>query len=298
MIRRFFKNLKCAAAIWWGIDPFENSAAITFYSIFSMAPLLLISVSVSGYIFGHENAHAVFLRHIDDFIGPRVAGALNNVLANASWETGNFWGLIVGLAVMLIGATVVIAQLKNSLNKLWSVESDPDWNQILNFFLIRGLALLVVAGLGLGIILLMIASTALSALRDLLPPLLSSTPILISIGNNLLFLLAFAFLWTLVLKLLPDVIIPWKRAWQGALITGFFLWIGKNGIAFYLSLSDVTQIWGAAGASVLLLMWIYYSSLILLFGAAFTRAKMKESAEPWPAKKHAVRKVWEMVRDN
>lgn len=295
MIRRTLKNLGAALKIWWRHNPFENSAAITFYSLFSLAPILLIAVSIGGLVIGQQVAYSQLLGHIDEFIGPRVAGAINNLMANLEWQTGSLWGLTVGLVVLIVGATAMINQLKNSLNKFWLVISDPQWNSLLNFLITRGISLLIVAGLGLGVLLLVLSSTALSAIRSLFPAWIPTTPLLVSLGNNLLFLVTFALLWTLVMKLLPDVKIPWKNAAGGAILTSLLLWVGKVGIAYYLSMSRVTLIWGAAGASVLLLLWIYYSSMILLFGAAYTRASMDQSPEPWPVKAHAVRQEISLV---
>lgn len=277
-------------ANWSRHNATTHSAAIAYLSLFSLAPLLILVVAVSGWAFGAEAARGEVQRELGRFIGADAAAAVEGlVAASAHPRTGRIAALI-GTATLLLSATGVLMQLQDTLNTVWEVTPKP------GFFLKRLLKKrLLCFGLILGtgaLLLLSLATSAgIAALQKLLEArfqiglskLVGGTDVVLS-------WLLMALLLAMVYRLLPDVEIGWREVAWGSAVTSLLFTVGKYAIGFYLQRTGVTSTYGAAGSLVLVLLWIYYSSLIFLLGAEFTRVHSRRYREGRaPASPGAVR---------
>ncbi|HET9155744.1 MAG TPA: YihY/virulence factor BrkB family protein [Myxococcaceae bacterium] len=246
------------------------AAALAYYSLFSLAPLVLIAVAVAGLVFGHQAAEGELYSQVAGLIGDASAKALQDIVARMNQEQGGgVVATIVGIATLLFGATGVFAQLQDSMNTIWKARS-PTTNGILDFLRVRMLSFSMVLGIGFLLLVSLVLSAVLSALGDYLGTFLPGGAALGHALNATVSLAVVTVLFAMIFKFLPDTRVAWKDVVLGALVTSFLFTIGKFGIGFYLAKASVASSYGAAGSVVILLLWVYYSSLILYFGAEFT----------------------------
>ena len=277
-------------ANWSQHDASTHSAAIAYFSLFSLAPLLILVVAVAGWAFGPAAAQGEIQRELGRFIGADAAAAVQGlVAASARPRTGRI-AAAIGVATLLVTATGVLIQLQDTLNTVWEVTPKP------GFFLKRLLKkrLLcfgLILGAGALLLLSLAASAGIAALQKLLEArfeiglskLVGGTDVVLS-------WLLMALLLAMVYRLLPDVEIGWREVAWGSAVTSVLFTLGKYAIGFYLQRTGVTSTYGAAGSLVLVLVWIYYSSLIFLLGAEFTRVHSRRYREGRaPASPGAVR---------
>lgn len=282
-----FQLLKSTATEWYNDKALRLSAAIAYYSIFSIAPLLVIAVSMAGLVFGPDAVRG----HLDDqltsVMSPAAAKTIQEMVQSASSPTDGLLGTIIGGAVLLIGASGVFGQLKDSLNTIWEVKPKPGGSGIMGFirdYLLNFGMVLVVGFLLLTSLVLTTAMAAFSNYLDRafqLPPLIwSGAAFLISFG---MVTLLFAFIF----KVLPDAQIQWRDVWIGAAATAALFEVGKFALGWYLGRESTTSSYGAAGAVVLVLLWVYYASCILFFGAEFTQVYARRHGRYVPPAENA-----------
>ena len=246
------------------------AAALAYYSLFSLAPLVLIAVAVAGLVFGHQAAEGQLYSQLAGLIGDAGAKALQEIVARMNQEQGGgVVATIVGVATLLFGASGVFAQLQDSMNTIWKARS-PTTNGILDFLRVRLLSFSMVLGIGFLLLISLVLSAILAALGDYLGAFLPGGAAVGHALNATVSLLVVTVLFAMIFKLLPDTRVAWKDVVLGALVTSFLFTIGKFAIGFYLGKASVASSYGAAGSVVILLLWVYYSSLILYFGAEFT----------------------------
>jgi membrane protein len=254
---------------WSKDDALSLGAALAYYTIFSMAPLLVLVIAIVGLVFGRAAAQGQIVAQIQDAIGPAGAQTIEGMIARASQPASGVVATVVSLATMVFGATGVFGQLQASLNKIWEVQGKRRGG-------IRGQvsrrlsAFGMILGIGVLLFLSLAASAALSAVHGLLD---ARFPVLARVLPFANFVLSFAVitaLFAMILKVLPDVRIEWGDVWLGAAVTALLFSIGKALIGLYLGRAGVTSVYGAAGSLVLVLLWIYYSAQILFLGAEFT----------------------------
>lgn len=249
---------------------FQLGAALSFYALLSLSPLLILLISVAGMVFGPDEVRHEVVGQIETLVGPQGAQVVGTILENANTPQGNVIGIAVGAITLLLGATGVFAQLQSSLNQIWQVEAKPGlgaWGVIRT----RLVSLLMVAVIGLLLLASVIVSALFTAVNTYMSDLLPSLAPTWSIINFLVSLIITTLLFAMVFKLLPDVQISWASVWVGAFVTGLLFTIGKSLIGLYLGYSSVGSVYGAAGSVVALIVWIYYSSLIVFLGAEFTQ---------------------------
>jgi membrane protein len=254
---------------WSKDDALSLGAALAYYTIFSMAPLLVLVIAIAGLAFGRQAAQGQIVGQIQDAIGPAGAQLIEGMIARASQPSSGVIATVASLVTMFFGASGAFGQLQSSLNKIWGVHGKRGGGirgqlrrRVSAFAMILGIAVLLLLSLA--------ASAALSFVHGLLAERL---PILSKVLPAANFALSFAVitaLFAMVLKMLPDVRIEWGDVWLGAAVTALLFTIGKAGIALYLGRAGVTSVYGAAGSLVLVLLWIYYSSQLLFLGAEFT----------------------------
>lgn len=274
----------------WNEDKASTlAAALAFYSLFSLAPLVLIAVSVAGVVFGKPAAAGELYAQLAGIIGDAGAKALQDVMANTSREQGGgMVATVVGLATLVFAATTVFAQLQESMNTIWKARP-PTTNGILEFLRVRLLSFIMVLAIGFLLLVSLAFSTVLAAVGDNLGISIPGGAALGQALNATLSLLAITVSFALIYKFLPDTHVAWRDVWLGALVTSFLFTIGKSAIGFYLAKGSVASTYGAAGSIVLLLLWIYYSALIFYLGAEFAHvysirlgSRRSESHTPVP----------------
>lgn len=290
----FFKNvfgvLKDAYMDFMDDDCTSQAAALSYYTIFSLPALLAIIVTIVGAIWGQEAASGEIQRQIESLIGSQAASEIQTMIANAGKSAQGRSGLIaslIGIGVLIFGATGAFIQLQSALNTIWEVAPDPDAGGIKNFLSKRLLSFGMILAVGFLLLVSLAASAAISAFGDILAqwlPAFFSGPLL-SILNFAVSLLIITILFAAIFKILPDAVIRWKDVGMGAFFTAILFVIGKTLIGLYLGRSNVASAYGAAGSLALILVWIYYSSLILFWGAELTQSYARHiGAHILPAK--------------
>jgi membrane protein len=264
------------------------AAALAYYSLFSLAPLVLIAVAVAGLVFGQQAAEGQLYTQLAGLIGDASAKAVQGLVANLhQQQAGGVVATIVGVATLLFGATGVFAQLQDSMNTIWKAKP-PTTNTILDFLRVRLLSFSMVLGIGFLLLVSLVLSAVLAAVGDYLGSFLPGGAALGQALNATVSLVVVTVLFAMIYKLLPDTYVAWRDVWLGALVTSMLFTIGKVAIGYYLGKASVASSYGAAGSVVILLLWVYYSSMILYLGAEFTHVYSmhygsRRAATPGPA---------------
>ncbi|MGZ5133647.1 MAG: YihY/virulence factor BrkB family protein [Flavitalea sp.] len=248
------------------------SASLAYYTVFSMGPLLIVIIFLCSLFFGREAIEGSIYGQISSFVGSDTAKQLQDIIKNASiGDKGNV-AAVVGIITLLIGATTVFAEIQDSINTIWGIKPKPKrgWlkmlvNRLLSFSIIITLGFLLLVSLGISYIVEALSHSLARAFPDI-------TVVFFYIFNLILSLAVISALFAVIFKVLPDAKIKWRDVIAGAVATALLFMLGKFGISFYISKSDVGSTYGAAGSLVVLLLWVYYSSIILYFGAEFTKA--------------------------
>ena len=259
-------------ALWdfFGDDCPSNAAALSYYTVFSLPPLLALLILFAGLIWDPADVQNAIESQIRDLIGPQGAAEVRTMIAHKD-PTGGRGPLatIVGLAMLIFGAGGAFLQLQSSLNKAWEVAPDPAQNQIRNFFVKRVFSFGLILGLAFLMMVSLALTAAISALGNYFGGGLPKGVLLV-----VDFLLAFGavtVLFAAMFKFLPDARIAWRDVWVGALFTGTLFVLGKFVLGYYLGQSDPGGAFGAAGSLAIILIWVYYASMIVLFGAELTQ---------------------------
>jgi len=245
-------------------------AAIAYYTMFSIAPLLLIVISIAGLIFGMEAARGEIFGQLQGLMGEQGARAVQDMLASVNQPKQGAIATVTGAVLLLVGATTVFAELQNSLDRIWRAPVREKTSGIWNLLRTRLLSFGLILGIGFLLIVSLIFSAALSALNNLWAPLLENWKIFAQFLN---FIISFALTTTafaMIYKLMPRVHVGWPDVWVGAVITSLLFTIGKFLIGLYIGKSSVASGFGAAGSLAVMLIWVYYSAQIFLMGAEFT----------------------------
>jgi membrane protein len=255
----------------WSEDKASRlAAALAYYTVFSIAPIILIVVAVAGLAFGQEAAQGQIDRQLQSLMGNTGAQAIQQMVAHGREHGAGVIATILGLAALIFGASGTFAELKDSLNTIWEVQPKAG-SGILKTIRDRFLSFTMVLGIGFLLLVSLVLSAALAAFGHYLSGLM---PGMAAISMALNFFIAFAIitlLFAMMFKILPDVEIAWKDVWVGAAVTAFLFTIGKLAIGLYLGRGAFSSSYGAAGALIIVLLWVYYSAQILFFGAEFTQ---------------------------
>ena len=263
----------CKAALqgWWDDRALSLGAAIAYYTVFSLAPMLLAIIAIAGLAFGREAAQGAIVAEIGGLIGVKEAAAIEAMIASASNVGSGIVGMVIGIGTFVLLATGAFVELQDDLNIIWKAKP-AERSGLVTFVRTRLLSLALVVAIGFLLLVSLAADAALSAVGRYVGTVLPGMEVLLH-GVNFVTSLGMAiFLFALVFKVLPDVPIAWGDVWVGAIVTGLLFTAGKFVIGFYLGRSGVASSYGAAASIITILLWIYYSSQILLFGAEFTKA--------------------------
>lgn len=261
-----------AAAAWVSDDASSMGAALAYYSLFSIAPVLIIALAIVGYVFGPEVAQQQVLSQLPDLVGTGGAVAVRDLVVSAHYSNQNGIAALIGIITLIVGATSVFQELQQALEKIWKTPEITPRIAWWRFIRGRVLSLGLVLGIGFLLLVSLVASAALSAasrwLGGFLPPLLYLAywlNFIVSFGMTVL-------LFAMIFKYTPRERIPWGDVWVGAIFTTVLFTVGKTLIGIYIGKSTFSSAYGAAGSLIVLLLWIYYSAQIFLFGAEFTCA--------------------------
>jgi membrane protein len=244
-------------------------AALAFYTVLSLAPLVILVIAVVAFVFGHFVAEDQIISQVQGMIGSDGADAIRTMIKHAQKPASGTFASSVGVITLLFGASGVFGELRSALNKIWEVKPDNDsgiWKLIKQRFLSVGMVLAI----GFLLLVSLIISAGLAALGKFFAVLLPVPEVLLSTINFIVSFGAIAVLFALIFKYVPETTIGWKDVWEGAIATAFFFTIGKFLIGLYLGRAGVGSAYGAAGSIIVVIVWIYYSSMIFFFGAELT----------------------------
>lgn len=266
---KFFKLLKDTYLSWDKNDPWAKSAVIAYYALFSLPSLLIITVHFAGVFFGREAVEGRITGEISSLIGKGSADLIQAMIINSALSDSSLLFIIFGIGMLIFGATGVFFQLQRALNDIWSVRSKK--NTFLDTLKRRAVSFGMVLAIGLLLLISLVVSTAINALSEFIGNYYSDFSWqFVEILNFLFSQIIITALFAAIFTLLPDVKIKWKTNLIGAFMTSLLFLAGKYLIGFYFAKSDPASVYGAAGSVVLVLLWVYYTCLILFFGAEFT----------------------------
>ena len=274
--KAIFNILRDTFSEWSRHNASTLAAALAYYAIFPVGPLLLIAISMAGLVFGQKAAEGQIVGQIQGLVGPQAADVIQGLLPAANKRESGIIGTAIGIVTLLLGAAGLFGQLQSSLNVIWEVRPRP--LGIRGMVKQRALTFLMVLGMGILLLVLLLVGAVLAPIAAFFGSLLPA-----NFGGFLLqavdFVVSFAVItlvFAAIFRVLPDTTIAWKDVWLGALFTAFLFTIGKLALSFYLGRPGVGSTFGAAGALVVLPVWIYYSAQIFFFGAEFTQVLAKK----------------------
>ena len=275
-LKLLWQLLKATVMQWVEDQPFQLAAALSYYTLFSLAPLLVIVIAVAGFAFGQEAAQNRIVETLQGLLGRESAQAIQEMVQNASNKPkAGIFSTVLGVVFLLFGAGGVVGQLQTSLNTVWGVT--PKAGQgVWGFVRQRFISFAMVLGIGFLLLVSLAVSALMTGFTQVLGNVLGATVVLV---HALDLIVSFGFvtaLFAMIYKYLPDVRIEWRDVWVGAALTSLLFTIGKFLIGLYLGTSGVTSTYGAAGSLITVLLWVYYSSLIFFLGAEFTQVYARE----------------------
>jgi membrane protein len=262
---------KEAASGWVEDGAMRLSSSLAYYAIFSLAPLLVIVVSIEGFVFGEEAARGQLAQEIATLAGAGAGDAIQAAVhSSASHQTSGVLAKIIGSAVLLFGASTVFAELKDALNIIWGVIVRPG-RPFLTMVRDRFFSFSIVLAIGFLLLISLVISILLAALGMYMSGRLQLPSAIWQAWDFLISFMVVSCLFAMIFKLLPNVLIGWRDVWLGSVSTAFLFTVGKFVIGYYLAASSIASSFGAAGSVVIVLVWIYYSACILFFGAEITK---------------------------
>jgi membrane protein len=268
----FLKIAVVAAKRWWTKDPFMQSAVIAYYAIFSIPGLLIIAVSIATIFFQRDVITGHLSAQISSIMGEETAKQVKEMVIKIGETKKSLPATIIGLAVVLIGASGVFVELQKALNVIWDVKVKPR-KAILTLLRTRLFSFGLIVSIGFLLLISLIITTILAAMSDWVFNHWPSLVLIIFYVLNYIILFAVVmFMFAAMFKVLPDAMVKWKHIWPGSILTALLFLIGKTAIGYYLGRTNPGSAYGPAGSIVLILLWVSYSSMIFFYGAEFTRA--------------------------
>jgi membrane protein len=271
---RIWKLLKQSFWAWANENALEWGAALAYYTAFSIAPLLVIALTIVGFFYQADSL-AYIHAHIGSLVGNNAATALTSAIRSIRSSNSGTFASVVSILVLLVGASTVFGQLQNVLNRIWGVQPKPGhfWRDL---FKQRLISFAMVIGVSFVLLVSLILSAILALITDYFAYLLPGAGLLWQMLDVAVSFSLITFLFACIYKIVPDVQIDWHDVWVGAVITALLFIAGKTALAYYLGRSGMESAYGAAGSVFVLLAWVYYSSQILFFGAEFTKLHAEE----------------------
>ncbi|SDR94951.1 membrane protein [Halopseudomonas sabulinigri] len=297
MLKHWFSILRAAIQNWLDSQAFIYAAALAFFTVFSIAPVLVVVVALVGLILGQSAVQGELFAQLEGTLGPDAAGVIQTAVANSQIDNSGIWPALIGIFATIVGATTVFAKMQQSLNQIWGVAPRPTRNNMWLFIKSRLLSLTIILAIGfilLVSLMLSVISSAIMAYAQGWLPIPGGAMVGVESGLSLL---VTTLLFAAMFKILPDVLLSWRDVLLGAFITAVLFTVGRSLISIYLAYSATASAYGAAGSLALLLLWVNYSSMILLFGAAFTRAHLEGRGQSVRPRSTAVRVQRELIAE-
>lgn len=274
-VRHWLRIFAAAGRNWSRSHAFSYAGALAFFTLFSLAPVMIIAVTIVGWVLGARVARERIAARIEETVGAEATGAIFRAVEQAQLDKADLIPAIVGVVAMLIGATTVFAQMQAALNIIWEVAPRPSRSSLWIFIKRRLLSLAVVLAIGFVLLVSLLINVALRSIMAFADHWLP-VPETVMVALEIVFsITVITVLFAAMLRILPDVMLSWRDVLVGALLSAILFTVGSSLIVTYLALAAPASVYGAAGSLVLVLLWVYYSSLILLFGAALTRARLE-----------------------
>lgn len=269
-VQEWWPLIKKSVTAW--IDDFAPSmgAALSYYTVFSLAPMLLIVIAVAGLIFGQEAAQGALFEQLQGLMGKEAAAGIQAMLAGASKPSEGVIGTVIGVVVLLIGATTVFGELQDALNRIWQVPQADKGGGIWALIRTRFLSFGMILGIAFLLMVSLVLSTAVSALGKWWSPIFGGWEIVAQAVTFIFGLVVTTFSFAMIYKLMPRASVQWRDVWIGAFVTAVLFSLGRFLIGLYIGKSDVASGYGAAGSLIVVFLWVYYSAQIFLLGAEFT----------------------------
>ncbi len=253
------------------------SAALAYYTIFSIAPMLIVIISLCDIFYGRAAIEGTIFQHIQGLIGADAALQIEQIIRNATISKDITWASIIGICALVFAATGVFAEIQDSINYIWRLKAKPKkgW---LKLILNRLLSFSMVVSLGFILLVSLVVNSVLDMVGQQLLKLFPGIAVYVAYGINLFItFMTISFLFAIIFKVLPDARIQWRDVIIGSVTTAILFMLGKFAIGYYLGKTHISSTYGAAGSVVIILLWVYYSSTILYFGACFTRSYAKRT---------------------
>lgn len=264
------QTLGAAAAAWWNDDALRLGASLAYYTLFAIGPVLLVATAIAGMVFGAEAVRGEIVGQLDGLIGREGALVVQGLLEGASRRQAGIVATVIGAIAFLIAATSAFLELQVALNTIWRVK--PRSGAFVRALIIDRLRSFgLVVAVGFLLLVSLVITAALAALSDWISQRAPGFPVTLKMISLLVSLIVTSGLFAMLFRFLPDVRLLWKDVATGAVVTAVLFMIGQQAIGLYLGQSTMTTSYGAAGSVMILLLWVYYSCQILLFGAEFTR---------------------------
>ncbi|WP_343667057.1 YihY/virulence factor BrkB family protein [Chitinophaga sp.] len=285
---KYWQILKQTASDFLDDKVLKLSAALSYYTIFSIAPMLIVIITLCEVFLGKEAIEGSIYGQINSFVGNDAARQIQQMIKNAALSGDSTWATVVGIVTLIFGATGVFGEIQDSINFIWQLKAKPK-NGLLKILINRLLSFSMVISLGF----ILMVSLALNGLIELFSAQLARllpevTVILVYVINLGLTFAIISLLFAIIFKVLPDAKVKWRHVIVGAMTTAVLFMIGKFAIGFYLGTSKVGTAYGAAGSIVIILLWVYYSAIILYFGAEFTQVYVRYNGEQIRPNEYAV----------
>ena len=250
----------------------KYSASLAYTTVFSMGPLLIVIIFLASFFYDREAAAGKIFFQMQEFVGKDAAKQLQTIIENASISGKKTFAATIGIATLLVGSTAIFAEIQDSINSIWGLKAKPRkgiWKMLRNRFL----SFSVVISLGFLLLVSLAIATVIEGVSDRLTAQFPNVAVVFFYILNLIITFVITSgLFAVIFKILPDATTRWKDVLPGAIASGLLFMLGKFGISFYVSRSDVASTYGAAGSLVILLLWVYYSAIILYLGAEFSKA--------------------------
>lgn len=270
-IKFWWKVLWNSVSHWLECSAFTLAGSLAFYTLFSLAPVVIIAVTVIGVIFGNQAAEGQIVAEFQHVMGTEAATVVEQAVSKSRIQESGILPTVAGILALIIGATTVFAQMQHSLNVIWGVTSKPWRSNVWIFLKKRILSLMVVLAIGFVLLVSLLLEVTLRAALKFTANFLPFIETLMQGSEVLVSFVIITMLFATIFKVLPDVILSWRQVLLGSVVTAALFSLGRFGIATYLAYTATASTYGAAGSVVLILLWVYYSSLILLFGVALTK---------------------------
>ena len=275
---------------WVDDEPFDQSAIVAYYSIFSLPALLIIIVTIAGIAFGQKAVQDQISSQIGGMIGPDSAKDIQGMIASSYQQGNSGIALVIGVATLLFGATGVFIALQKALNRIWEVKINPDKSGLKMLIRARDVSFGVVLTIGCLLLLSLVITAALTALSGWVEERMPDFFLYIFyVVDFLISISIITLLFAMLFRFLPDVNIEWKSVWTGAVITALLFVIGKYALALYFGKAEPGSTYGAAGSIILILLWVFYSCLIMFFGAEFTQVYARRYGHRVEPNENAIR---------